>query len=229
LFLLFGSVDVCFQIRTAIVCYRHESLHMIHSVSFLCLPALKLGDFVWSSLLNLLFLFWYISSKKHKNVYLSLYITKIRTQICLKLQNHTYIQDKLAVHGLGSVTTDIAYCYRMLANTYECKNKLMGIIITWHSQFQHCCRYRWIAMWQHFWCTAHDYYVFKNKWLPLIVTSLTSTPKVNVRKRTVVLKLEDIVTRLSDRRRGIGLTTGFIGSTLTTRGYTLQFPVTHTH
>jgi hypothetical protein len=34
---------------------------------------------------------------------------------------------------------------------------------------------------------------------------------------------------LSDYRRGIGLTTGFIGSTLTTRGYTLQFPVTHTH
>jgi hypothetical protein len=33
----------------------------------------------------------------------------------------------------------------------------------------------------------------------------------------------------SDCRRGIGLTTGFIGSTLTTRGYTLQFPVTHTH
>jgi hypothetical protein len=34
---------------------------------------------------------------------------------------------------------------------------------------------------------------------------------------------------LSDYRRGIGMTTGFIGSTLTTRGYTLQFPVTHTH
>jgi hypothetical protein len=33
----------------------------------------------------------------------------------------------------------------------------------------------------------------------------------------------------SDRRRGIGLTIGFIGSTLTTRGYNLQFPVTHTH
>jgi hypothetical protein len=33
----------------------------------------------------------------------------------------------------------------------------------------------------------------------------------------------------SDCRRGIGMTTGFIGSTLTTRGYTLQFPVTHTH
>jgi hypothetical protein len=34
---------------------------------------------------------------------------------------------------------------------------------------------------------------------------------------------------LSDYRRGIGLTTGFMGSTLTTRGYTLQFPVTHMH
>jgi hypothetical protein len=34
---------------------------------------------------------------------------------------------------------------------------------------------------------------------------------------------------LSDYRRGIGMTTGFIGSTLTTRGYTLQFPVTYTH
>jgi hypothetical protein len=32
----------------------------------------------------------------------------------------------------------------------------------------------------------------------------------------------------SDCRRGIGMTTGFIRSTLTTRGYILQFPVTHT-
>jgi hypothetical protein len=46
--------------------------------------------------------------------------------------------------------------------------------------------------------------------------------------RTVICSMH-IVTLLSDRRRGIGMTTGFIGSTLTTRGYTLQFPVTHTH
>jgi hypothetical protein len=79
---------------------------------------------------------WHIIGKKIKYIYLSLYIGKIQTQIFRKLRNCTYLQNKTCnapaqtqrFSLLGSVTTDRARCYKMLANT--CDNKLVEIIIT---------------------------------------------------------------------------------------------------
>jgi hypothetical protein len=92
-------------------------------------------------------------AKNQRNVCLSLYIRKTQTQICQKLENHTFnYNTKLAIHRhtcsdylanfclLGSVATDWEYCCRMPTDICKCTNKLVGIIVT--------CRC--IAMWQHF-------------------------------------------------------------------------------
>jgi hypothetical protein len=42
---VFGTVDMSFQIITAFVCYRHEILQIIISVSFSFLLALEQGNF----------------------------------------------------------------------------------------------------------------------------------------------------------------------------------------
>jgi hypothetical protein len=140
-----GSVDLCFQITIAFVCYRHESfaynIFCFISVS----PSFERRKCCLKITIKSTLSLWHIIGKKTQNVYLSLYIRKIQTKICWKLQNHTHLQNKTSskqaqtqqlVDFFLSVRKCNYWVSILLQNAskhLQMQNESVGTIIIWHS------------------------------------------------------------------------------------------------